>query len=422
MKNILSKPIATWTGTDLADLKSSGMAESQFLDFKQAPSARGGHRTSEGDWNSEDSRRELAKDVVAMANADGGILVLGAEESADKPPRIVDFSPFAKCHDVAKSLQQSLADIVDPFLVGLQCRGISIADDLGVVVVSVPSSIDAPHAVKQGKSRLASYVRRGDESRPMTMRDIQSMTFLSAQALNHLDETLSSRRTAFAEMDVADQGSHAIGYRVTVMPIRAKFRVRDIYERQDLLRFPSQRHATEGDRKYHFGARFDGSRAFRPTLRGAYAEDVSGAGEACATVLEEGLVEVVFLRAFPGERRAMPSVWLLADAWNAVSVADKIRSDAGFAGADLVVEIELTGRRFGLYSTDRPTYVPLLPLVAVGDSGIFQDELLVRMNSNFPRYRLGTIDGMNELMNELVSDIYRAGGSRYVPKLDFTGA
>ena len=55
-----------------------GEAESQWLDFKKEPHLK-------PDGNTQDSHRfELAKDVTAMANAGGGLIVWGFTETADR--------------------------------------------------------------------------------------------------------------------------------------------------------------------------------------------------------------------------------------------------------------------------------------------------------------------------------------------------
>jgi hypothetical protein len=77
--------------------------------------------------------------------------------------------------DCAEQLARALRGIVDPPLPMLEVRGIaSGASGEGVVVIRVGPSPSAPHGFGIPP---ATYVRHGSESKPLSMRELQSMFF-----------------------------------------------------------------------------------------------------------------------------------------------------------------------------------------------------------------------------------------------------
>ena len=68
-----TKPTSELTYEDIADLTTSGEPESISLDYKKMVSGSGREKA------------ELAKDICAFANSQGGYLVIGVEEKRGKP-------------------------------------------------------------------------------------------------------------------------------------------------------------------------------------------------------------------------------------------------------------------------------------------------------------------------------------------------
>lgn len=109
-----------------------------------------------------DGADELAKDVTAMANARGGLIVIGLEEddqACAKAPALVTVS--AK---ITEQMEQILRSRVVPWLSGTEVRPIecSAAPGTGMYLICVPRSPLAPHAVRStGPSRPRySYAHR----------------------------------------------------------------------------------------------------------------------------------------------------------------------------------------------------------------------------------------------------------------------
>jgi hypothetical protein len=109
------------------------------------------NRTPEGpdlDWKGahypKDKNFDIAKDVARLANAAGGIIVLGVAEDngcAAAP------NPVTLGDDQQSRIRQVLAGKLQPFLPGVELLSIETGQGVGFLVIVVPRSADAPHAV-----------------------------------------------------------------------------------------------------------------------------------------------------------------------------------------------------------------------------------------------------------------------------------
>jgi predicted HTH transcriptional regulator len=175
MLALMSKSVSELTAADIQALCDEGAIEDQYLDFKEALSEREEPGRGWNDGNDNLSPRaviSLARVAVAFSNADGGWIIVGIREEAGPPSRAGEIVPLRACHDLARRLWQSLHARIDPAPIGLDVRGVEVADDGGgVVVIRAPASPYAPHGIVDDRKREC-FIRRNDECRPMTMRDI----------------------------------------------------------------------------------------------------------------------------------------------------------------------------------------------------------------------------------------------------------
>ncbi|MFF0851288.1 helix-turn-helix domain-containing protein [Streptomyces sp. NPDC003280] len=155
--------LAQWLGSDFDDLDRSHLvelcdqraAEDVDLDFKQ----------DNAYTKDVDGLDEFAKDVTAMANARGGLIVVGVTENDQgNAERLTPVAINDKLHN---QLIQALRSRVFPFLPP-DFRIRLIADspttpDSGYILIGVPRSPVAPHAVRptggKGQHRYG-YARR----------------------------------------------------------------------------------------------------------------------------------------------------------------------------------------------------------------------------------------------------------------------
>jgi hypothetical protein len=167
LEALLGAPLDTVTYAALAALKGNLEAgETEELDYKRVQLA-----------DTEEKKAELAKDVAAFANHIGGVLVIGMADVNGIPSEVMDT-------DVSDALQrhfhQVIARLTAP-TVRFDMRAVPNPDPAaggcGFLLVSVPRSPQAPHAVtaplKNGTKEALLYPRRvGTKTDWLTETDV----------------------------------------------------------------------------------------------------------------------------------------------------------------------------------------------------------------------------------------------------------
>lgn len=144
----------------LARAVDQGVIENDQLDWKSIP--YGG-----------DDADEFAKDVAALANLKGGLLVIGVIEDR-RTSRAVDIRPFELSDGLERKMRSWLSTRVDPPVAGIEFHSIRehTDDTAGVLVVEVPASHDMPHMI--GKDRSSGWpYRDGTQTKWMREREVE---------------------------------------------------------------------------------------------------------------------------------------------------------------------------------------------------------------------------------------------------------
>ncbi|PPF67729.1 hypothetical protein C5C74_12210 [Rathayibacter sp. AY1E8] len=185
------------------------LAESDNLDWKKsAPAAAGG----------DNAAREFAKDIAAMANASGGIIVMGVEEERGrgtaKAINDIDIS-----EPELQRLRQWAGAHLKPVVAPLDVTPIPSADNaaVGQIAITIPASTNAPHFVSSSDNTLRAPVRYGTETRWLAEPELahayskrfQTAASLSAQleegvaqAMHGLDRTKKTWLVGVARPEV----------------------------------------------------------------------------------------------------------------------------------------------------------------------------------------------------------------------------
>jgi Putative DNA-binding domain len=112
---------------------AAGVAETDDLDWKsQLPPAKGLPQT------------DFPKDVAAMANSGGGVIVYGVSEVQKAATERVDVGLFDEVHE--RSLRSAAITAITPPVFGLVVHRLGTAENRAVVV-EVPASVDGPHLI-----------------------------------------------------------------------------------------------------------------------------------------------------------------------------------------------------------------------------------------------------------------------------------
>lgn len=148
------------------------LRETESLDWKGALPAKdkpaGGG--SQGSGRPKDHREEFAKDVAAMANTRGGLIIYGVEETRGTgAAKCFTADPLDNSEPEQRRLRAIAFERIRPIVAGLEFLPLSSDDGQHtVLVLSIPRSPDAPHVIGQ-KNQLGVPYRDGAET--MWMRE-----------------------------------------------------------------------------------------------------------------------------------------------------------------------------------------------------------------------------------------------------------
>jgi hypothetical protein len=155
---IIGAPVGEANDTHVQALIDAHVPEDADLDYKRANEYITGN----------DGADELSKDVTGMANARGGLIVIGIEE--DERACAKDATPVPVNDAITGKMWQILRSRVVPWLDAVEINQVSLTDtpDTGYYLISVGSSPLAPHAVRtlgSSKPRYAFARRDGTQTR-----------------------------------------------------------------------------------------------------------------------------------------------------------------------------------------------------------------------------------------------------------------
>lgn len=157
-KSFFNKEEYHWN--DLEDLMSNEIEESINLDYKSARSLD----------KSDRKKKEIAKDVSAFANSDGGIIIYGIVEENHKPQEI----DFVDGNDLTKEWLENVIDgNIQQRILDILIYPIRKNNDLQktVYIVKIPPSVNAPHISSDNKY----YKRYNFKSVPMEEYEVRML-------------------------------------------------------------------------------------------------------------------------------------------------------------------------------------------------------------------------------------------------------
>lgn len=113
---------------------------------------------------------DFAKDVAAMANTRGGVIVYGVR---DEQEQAAGLTPVPTGERERQRLRAVLARYVRPLIAGVQIDSLNgESEDEGVIVLSVPASPDAPHVVGE-RNEMGVPFRHGPHTEWMSEYQIE---------------------------------------------------------------------------------------------------------------------------------------------------------------------------------------------------------------------------------------------------------
>ena len=423
MIEVLSKPADQISISDIESLIDSEVPESEQIEFKESLPAR---RNSTDPWiEGENTIGNPAKDkileeVVAFANAYGGVCLLGIKESQTKPPVAAEISPIPRCAELAESLKLVFRDCVDPQLPQIEIIPIKTNGESGVIICRVGQSRLAPHRVTR---TLVCPIRQSDRCEKMTMRQIQDLTLNISRGLERLERRLSERSERFQqEFERIEEPEKAFGIRATAIPVGDEIPFDRIFRQGRIIDDLSEPWRSALQRKDGL-QRNDGSRIYddqhnepthwRPILRGARAEYFSE--DAYPHKLPEqiyreihcdGLIELAHLSGTyespESQDLILPPAYPLVLFANLIAQAHRLRNQAGVPIAEYAVEVEI--------------HVKGVPVIVPWNRYRTSSGKLAPGTITFPRYSLGDSNEGNDLLNLFYRDFVNSLGQDIGPE------
>jgi hypothetical protein len=135
--------------SQLEALEISNIKESLTLEYKASPAV---------DKRDNNKKLEMARDVCAFANADGGQIVYGMTERDHEPAGLddgVDGSIYPEIW-----FEQVLQQHIKPPIQGLRIRHVPLKEPMVAVVIDIPATKADPHQASDGR-----YYRRHNFNR-----------------------------------------------------------------------------------------------------------------------------------------------------------------------------------------------------------------------------------------------------------------
>src|SRR5450759_5279505 len=149
------------TITDFETLVQNRIPEGSNLEYKEiAYSGR-----------AEDIR-EILLDITALANTDGGYLIMGIR--GDDSGRAEVITPINDVVAKVQPIRQACLDGVSERIEGLEIKAFECSPNLGLIVIHIPRSDHRPHMVS--RDHRTDFIRRYDtDKRTMSIDEIRSL-------------------------------------------------------------------------------------------------------------------------------------------------------------------------------------------------------------------------------------------------------
>ena len=149
---------------DLMQLIEDRRPEDRYLDYKRDPYGK-----------TDADKRELLKDVVGLANASGGVILIGIEEDKSSVAVAlpgVDLDPDQK--DPMERYERTIRDGIEPRLTGVVIQRLPVGESgKAVIAIGVPQSLNQPHRVSTVGSKRWT-VRHNRDTIDMTYAEIRN--------------------------------------------------------------------------------------------------------------------------------------------------------------------------------------------------------------------------------------------------------
>lgn len=182
---MFNKTIENLTFEDIRWLIENAIVEDQGLEYKKEV------------WgNSDANKKEMLKDIVAMANRYGGYIIIGIEEEgeAGQASRI---NNIPNAEEERDKILSSLFANTQPRLQAIKIKVLT-DNEVSVLVISVPNSFRKPHIITfQGLNQF--WIRHDRQKMPMSVDEIQDAVINTVNLTKDISSFFSDRKKEVVE-------------------------------------------------------------------------------------------------------------------------------------------------------------------------------------------------------------------------------
>ena len=171
--------------SDLQELIDAQVPEGLRLEFKLTAYGK-----------SDSDKRELLKDVSALANSHGGHLALGIQEKEGVAINL-DGIELDTDAEILR-IEQILRNAIDPPIPGIRIRSINLSSGKSVLLIRIPQSWNPPHRVTaQGTNRF--YIRHSAGVHEPSIEELRILFNQTATGLEKARQFRNNRITKVIE-------------------------------------------------------------------------------------------------------------------------------------------------------------------------------------------------------------------------------
>lgn len=133
--SIIDKPLSSITESDLTGLIANKVVERRGLEYKAALPG-----------NADKDKKEFLADVSSFANAGGGLILYGLNETDGLPTALTGFPPDTIDAE-KRRLENIIRDGIAPRIPNITIEGINLGSGSALLGMTVPKSLHSPHMV-----------------------------------------------------------------------------------------------------------------------------------------------------------------------------------------------------------------------------------------------------------------------------------
>ena len=202
------------------------------------------------DFSKSDFNKEIAKDVSAMANSDGGIIIYGIREENHFPEEIF----WIKTDEgYCERIEQIINSRIFRKIEGIKVKKI-LSDDKTkfVIVVNVPKSDAAPHQVHDDNNQRRYYKRHGSITEQMEHYEIEDLFFKRKRPALEIGLRNISKERDKPAFEIYLENAGKVVAEQTYIKLKTPFEwnIDGWLKTEDAYRYPSYEHVLREDLVY----------------------------------------------------------------------------------------------------------------------------------------------------------------------------